>query len=112
MKYSVADVDDWFIVQPAGQAENNEPLRVRHLFRQWLAHEGVRVIVNLKNISELGVWEGGLLTSFKKEVDQRGGVLRLCHLNSALGGYFHNERFADEFDVYADLKHAMAAERS
>jgi hypothetical protein len=28
-----------------------------------------RVIVNLKEISQFGVWEMGLLTSFKKEKD-------------------------------------------
>ncbi len=48
----------------------------------------------MKGIEEFGVWEVGLLTSFKKEVEQRGGVLRICNLDASLGGYFHNDRFA------------------
>ena len=111
VKYHITELGGWVIVDPSGTAQNNEPLRVRHLFRRWLTQNGVRVIVNLKQLEQLGVWEVGLLTSFKKEVDQRGGVLRLCHLNPEISGYFHNDRFAEQFNVYADLESAMADER-
>lgn len=111
MKYRVTEVAGWFIIGPSGDAENNEPLRVRHLFRRWLAREGVKVIVDLQELSQFGVWEVGLLTSFKREVDQRAGILRICRLNPALGGYFQNDRFADQFDLYADLESAMAGLR-
>ncbi len=67
------------IITPSGNAQNNEPLRVRYLFRRWLSRKGVRVIVDLKDLVQLGVWEVGLLTSFKREVDQRSGVLRVCN---------------------------------
>jgi hypothetical protein len=75
LKYRVNEVTGWFIIGPSGTAENNEPLRVRHLFRRWLSRSRVRVIVDLKEIDQFGIWEVGLLTSFKREVDQRGGVL-------------------------------------
>jgi anti-anti-sigma regulatory factor len=54
----------------------------------------------------------GLITSFKKEVDQRSGMLRLCNLNPALKGYFQNDRFAEQFDIYPDLERAMDGERN
>lgn len=95
------------MVSPAGRAENNEPLRVRHLFRRWLARERPRVIINLRGIEQFGVWEVGLLISCKKEIDQRAGVLRLCHLDPALQGYFHNDRLTEQFEVYENLESAM-----
>lgn len=112
MKYRIREVTGWFIISPSGIAENNEPLRVRHLFHRWLAREGVKVIVDLKEIDQLGVWEVGLLTSFKREVDQRAGVLRVCRLNPNLSGYFQNDRFAGLFDIYADIGSAMAGMES
>ncbi len=107
MKYGIIELNSWVIVSISGKAENNEPLRVNYLFKRWLMRRGVRVIVNLKGIEELGVWEVGLLTSFKKEMDQRGGVLRICNLNASLNGYFHNDRFSEHFEIYPDLESAM-----
>ncbi len=101
------EISGWIIVNPSGRAENNEPLRVRYLFKKWLTEEGIKVIVNLKELSGLGVWEMGLLTSFKKEVDQRAGKLRLCNLNPALKGYFQNDRFNECFEIYNGLEAAM-----
>lgn len=107
VNYRITEVSDWVIVHPSGKAQNNEPLRVKYLFHRWLTQKGIRVIVNLKEISQFGVWEMGLLTSFKKEVDQRAGILRLCGLNSRLQGYFQHDRFSEQFEIYPDLEGAM-----
>ena len=112
VRYRISEVAGWVIVTPSGKAENNEPLRVRHMFRRWLTRQGIRVIVNLKQLEQFGVWEVGVLTSFKREVDQRVGVLRLCHLNPQLKGYFHDDRFAEQFEIYDDLEGAMTETRS
>jgi hypothetical protein len=104
VNYRITEVAGWVIVTPFGKAENNEPLRLRHLFRRWLTRQGVRVIVNLKQraIRSMG---GGLLTSFKRQVDQRVGVLRLCNLDPALQGYFNHDRFSECFEIYNDFVH-------
>ena len=112
MKYRMTEVAGWIIMSLSGQAENNEPLRVKHLFKRWLTEKGMRVIVDLKEIEAFGVWEMGLLTSFKKEMNQRGGTFRLCHLNPALKGYFQNDRFAEQFEIYPDLESAMEGRES
>lgn len=111
VNYRITEVNDWMIVHPSGKAQNNEPLRVKYLFHRWLTQKGIRVIVNLKEISQFGVWEMGLLTSFKKEVDQRAGILRLCSLNPRLQGYFQNDRFSEQFEIYPDLGGAMEPKR-
>jgi len=111
VKYRITEVAGWVIVTPSGKAENNEPLRVRYLFRRWLTRQGIRVIANLKQLEQFGVWEVGVLTSFKREVDQRAGVLRLCNLNPELKGYFHHDRFAEQFELYEDLEGAMTGVR-
>jgi anti-anti-sigma factor len=110
VNYRITEVNDWVIVHPSGKAQNNEPFRVKYLFHRWLTKKGIRVIVNLKEISQFGVWEMGLLTSFKKEVGQRDGILRLCNLSPCLQGYFQNDRFAEQFETYRDLEGAMESE--
>ena len=112
MNYRISEVSGWVIISPSGKAQNNEPLRVKYLFKRWLTQEGLRIIVNLKELAQFGVWEMGLITSFKKAVDQRSGMLRLCNLNTALKGYFQNDRFAEQFDIYPDLERAMDGERN
>lgn len=107
MNYRITEAAGWIVIYPSGKAENNEPLRVRYLFKQWLTAEGIRVIVNLRDLAALGVWEMGLLTSFKKEIDQRGGTLRLCNLQPNLNGMFLKDRFAECFEFYEDLEGAM-----
>ena len=109
MKYRVTEVARWVIVTPWGKAENNEPLRVRYLFRRWLRRPALRVIIDLQQLEQFGVWEVGLLISFKREIDQRGGIIRLCHLNPELRGYFHDDRFAEQFEIYDNLEAALAA---
>jgi len=104
VNYRITEVNDWVIVHPSGKAQNNEPFRVKYLFHRWLTQKGIRVIVNLKEISQFGVWEMGLLTSFKKEVGQRDGILRLCNLSPCLQSYFQNDRFAEQFETYRDLE--------
>jgi len=110
LNYRVSDAAGWFIIKPYGKAQNNEPLRVRYLFRRWLSRDGVRVIVDLKELDQFGVWEVGLLTSFKREVDQRAVVLRRCNLDPNFQGYFQNDRFASQFEMCEDLETAMAPE--
>ena len=111
MNYRITEAGGWVVVYPSGKAENNEPLRVRHLFRSWLTQNKSHVIVDLAQLEAFGVWEVGLLISFQREVDQRSGVLRLCQLNPALEGYFRNDRFTQQFDLYDNLESAMTGER-
>lgn len=58
MKYRITEISGCIIVSLSGKAENNEPLRVKYLFKRWLTERGTRVIVNLKGIEEFGVWRG------------------------------------------------------
>jgi anti-anti-sigma factor len=112
VNYRITEAGSWVVVYPSGKAQNNEPLRVRHLFRSWLTQAKARIIVDLAQLEAFGVWEVGLLISFKREVDQRAGMLRLCKLNPALEGYFHNDRFTEQFDLYDNLESAMTGGRS
>jgi len=107
VNYRITELNEWVIVYPSGRAQNNEPLRVKYLFQRWLTQNGIRVIVNLKEVSQLGVWERELLTSFKEEVKQRAGILRICNSESALQGCFQHDGFTKQFETYRDLEHAL-----
>jgi hypothetical protein len=110
VNYRITALNEWVIVYPSGKAQNNEPLRVKYLFHRWLTQNGIRVIVNLKDVAQLGEWERGLLNAFKEEVERRAGVLRLCHLRSSLQGCLHRDRFPQQFEIYQDLEHALEGE--
>jgi len=112
VNYRITEINGWIIVNSAGKAESNEPLRVKYLFDKWLTMEGIRVIINLKEVAHFGVWEVALLNSFQREVNQRNGILRLCNLNPRLNGCFQNDRFTEPFELYPDLEGAMRQERS
>jgi anti-anti-sigma factor len=107
MNYRIRQIDNWIVVNTSGKAQNNEPLRVEHLFHQWLTMEGIRVIVNLQELARFDVCEVELLASFRREVRRRNGVLRLCSLNPKLDGYFRQERFLEQFELYVDLAGAL-----
>lgn len=106
MKYRVSEVADWVIITGSGNAQNNEPLRVTYLFRRWLSQTEYASSFDLKDLAQFGVGEVGLLASFKREVNQRSGVLRVCNLDPNLKGYVQNNRFPSQFEIYADLESA------
>jgi hypothetical protein len=109
VNYHITENSGWIIVNACGKAHDNEPRRITHLFNCWLSIEGIRVIIDLKQIARFGIRELGLLASFKSEVDQRHGTLRLCSLNRKLHGSLACDREAANFALYPDLKAAMAA---
>jgi hypothetical protein len=93
VNYRITEVAGWVVVTPSGKAENNEPLRVRHLFRRWLTRQDSRD--RQPRAGAVRNLEVGVLTSFKRQVDQRVGVLRLCNPDPSLQGYFNHDRFAN-----------------
>lgn len=108
MKYVITDLDGWIVIDISGKPENNEPLVVRHLFKRLFdISGGTRVLVNLNGTEQLGVWEAGVLASLKKNVELRGGILRLCNVKGVPTVWFQESRFMDRFDVYSDLKDAV-----
>jgi anti-anti-sigma factor len=107
VNYRITQINSWIVVNPSGKAQDNEPLRVEHLFHKWLTMEKIRVIINLKELARFGVCEIGLLAAFRREVHRRNGVLRLCNLNPKLNGYFRQEGFLELFELYVDLEGAM-----
>lgn len=110
MIYEVSAKDGWVVLRLSGRAENNEPLQAKRRLFPRLLRTQVRIVVDIGGLEELGVWEMGLLNSLRKEVDLRGGTLRLCNLDPSLGGYFQGDRFAQTFPVYADVASATATE--
>lgn len=108
MTYHFTHQNGWVILSIRGKARNNEPLQAKRHILPWLEEPGVRLIVNLEGLEALGVLEMGLLNSLRKEVDLRGGTLRLCRLNPALQGYFQQDRFTrTTFHIYTNVDSAM-----
>ena len=62
--------------------------------------------------STIGCMGNGADHLFQKRGGSALGALRLCSLDPSLEGYFHNDRFSEQFEIYADLESAMAGKRS
>jgi anti-anti-sigma regulatory factor len=109
MTYEVYEQEGWVILRLKGKARNNEPIRAKRHLLPWLNVSGVRIVVDLGGLQEVGVWEKGLLNSLRKEVDLLNGTLRLCSLNATLRVQFRRDRFTEAFEIYRDVNSAMAA---
>ena len=107
MTYQVTQRKGWVIFRIKGKARNNEPLRAKRHLLSWLNVPGVRIVVDLSGLEELGVWEMGLLNSLRKEVDLLKGTLRLSSLNPTLKSKFKRDRFAETFDMYPTVDSAI-----
>ncbi|MCI0484112.1 MAG: STAS domain-containing protein [candidate division NC10 bacterium] len=109
MTYNVSQHEGWVILRLKGKARNNEPIRAKRHLLPWLSVSGVRVVVDVGGLQELGVWERGLLNSLRKEVDLLNGTLRLCSLDPTLRVQFRQDRFTEAFAIYPDVVTAMSA---
>jgi anaerobic selenocysteine-containing dehydrogenase len=80
VNYRITEADGWVIVNPNGRAENNEPLRVRHLLRRWLSRDQPRVIINLCMLEQFGVQDA----DFVEITSRRGKVIAQCRVTEEI----------------------------
>jgi anti-anti-sigma factor len=81
------------VIKISGHTRNNEALMVKRLLFPHLQTKGVRVIVDLGGLTHFEPASLlSVLNSIRKEVNLRGGELRLCSLKPDTRDYFTQNR--------------------
>lgn len=90
MRYVLEETGGWVILRLSGRARKEENLLFRRGLRPILGRAGLRVVLDLREVTEVGSYEMGVLNAIRKQVVLRGGFVRLAGLSAAarsrLGG--------------------------
>ena len=84
MRYRIKELHGSVVIKIDGRAREDEAARARRGLSTFLRRPGVRAILYLAGLREIGVPELGVLDAIRQEVKAQGGTLRLCALRDDL----------------------------
>lgn len=108
MRYRIKECRGSLIIKLDGKALDNEEARLHRVLLPLLRHHGVKVVINLTGLDELGIPELGVLGAIRQEVRAQGGTLRLCALRDDLRARFDRNPFLQVYELYHDLESSLS----
>jgi anti-anti-sigma factor len=100
MKYRITKKDGFLLMEMSGNIRNNEALLAKRSFSPYLRREGIRVIIDLKDLYTFEPVDLlGVLNSIKKEVDLSRGDLRVRSLRPEMLSYLKGNRLERIFQL-------------
>jgi anti-anti-sigma factor len=94
LKYTISQGKDYLVIKVSGGSRNNEALVAKKALSPHLQAKGVRVLIDLGGLGQFDLASLlGVLSSIRKEVNLRGGELRLCSLDPDARKYFAENGF-------------------
>lgn len=100
--------DNFLIIKLSGTPWINERLLIRKFLLDRLPSTPQRVIIDMKNVSEgHEIFILGILNLIKKEIQIRGGELKLCSLSSKFYRQFKENRWDKIFDIFPSIDEAQ-----
>ena len=108
MRYRIKELKGSLIVKIDGTAREDEAARARRALSAFLRRPGVKAILYLAGLREVGVAELGVLEAIRREVRAQGGTLRLCALRDDLRAQFDRNPFLQVYELYHDLESSLS----
>jgi len=108
MRYRIKELHGSVVIKIDGRAREDEAARARRGLSAFLRRPGVRAILYLAGLREIGVPELGVLDAIRQEVKAQGGTLRLCALRDDLRTRFDRNPFLQVYDLYHDLETSLS----
>ncbi|MBZ0168578.1 hypothetical protein MELA_02652 [Candidatus Methylomirabilis lanthanidiphila] len=108
MRYQIKEFKGGLIIKLDGVAEDNEATRARQVFLPLLQRPGVKVVLNLARLCELGISELEILGLIRQEVRAQGGTLRLCALHDDLRAQLDWNPFLQIYALHHDLESSLS----
>ncbi len=108
MRYRIKAFKGGLIIKLDGKAKDNEAARARRVLSPFLRRPGVKVILYLAGLREIGIPEVGVLETIRQEVTAQGGTLRLCAFRDHLLAQFDRNPFLQVYELYDDLWQAAS----
>lgn len=104
MRYRIKECKGSLIIRLDGKALDNEEARLHRVLLPLLRRHGVKVVINLTGLDELGIPELGVLGVIRREVKAQDGTLRLYALQDNLRAQFDWNPFLQVYALYHDLE--------
>jgi len=108
MRYRIKELRGTLIVKIDGGAREDEAARARRALSAFLRRPGVKVILYLAGLREVGISELGVLQAIRHEVKSQRGTLRLCALRDNLRERFDRNPFLQVYELYHDLESSLS----
>lgn len=108
MRYRVKELKESVLIKINGDAREDEATRARRVLSAFLKRPGVKVILYMAGLREIGIREIGVLEAIRREVKAQGGTLRLCALREDLRAQFDRNPFLQVYELYHDLESGLS----
>jgi len=108
MRYRIKELRGSVIIKIDGRAREDEAPRARRALSVFLRRPGVKAILYLAGVRDLGLPELGVLDAIRQEVKAQGGTLRLCALRDDLRAHFDRNPFLQVYELYHDLEAGLS----
>ncbi len=108
MRYRIKELKGSVVIKIDGKARDDEAPRARRALSAFLRRPGVKAILYLAGVRDLGVPELGVLDAIRQEVKAQGGTLRLCALRDDLRAQFDRNPFLQVYELYHDLEASLS----
>ena len=107
MKYEVEYQDDFLIIKLSGIVGSNERLLSKKSLLSSLQPSYRKVIVDLRELRSGGAgYCIGVLNTIKKEVQFKGGKMKICSLSPAAARYFRENHMEEMFEISPSIDDA------
>jgi anti-anti-sigma factor len=108
MRYRIKAFKGGLIIKLDGKAQDDEAARARRVLLPLLRRHGVKVVINLTGLDELGIPELGVLGAIRQEVKAQDGTFRLYALQDELRAQFDWNPFLQVYALYHDLESSFS----
>jgi anti-anti-sigma regulatory factor len=108
MRYRIKELNGTVIIKIDGRAREDEAARARRGLSAFLRRPGVKTILYLAGLREIGLPELGVLDAIRQEVKAQGGTLRSCGLRDDLRAQFDRNPFLQVYELYHDLENGLS----
>ena len=108
MRYRIKQFNGGLIIKLDGKAQDDEATRARRVLSPFLRRPGVKAILYLAGLCEIGIPEMGVLETIRQEVAAQDGTLRLCALRDHLRAQFDGNPFLQVYELYHDLASGLS----
>ncbi|MBF8298638.1 MAG: hypothetical protein HW395_1295, partial [candidate division NC10 bacterium] len=108
MRYRIKELHGSVVIKIDGKAREDDAASARRSLSAFLRRPGVKAILYLAGLREVGIAELGVLEAIRQEVKVQGGTRRLCALRDDLWTQFDRNPFLHVYELYHDLESSLS----
>lgn len=107
MEYNLRKFDDVTVFDIEGNLVGSNNNILSSELKRLIDNKEVKIVLNMKNVSQLDSYALGILASTGSELQQNGGDMKFCELQPFVSTLFKMMRMDDIFEIYDELDLAV-----